>query len=86
MTKLYIRLKAAWYAFWMNEFIIVIDGYHKVAVLGFNSTCDTKDCEHEAEICMSRTIAKFKIENEEHRHVCQECANKIEDNMVEVKL
>ncbi len=84
--KLSTRLKAAWNAFWMNEFSIAIDGYHKVAVLGFNSTCDTKDCEHEAEICMSRTIAKFKIENEDHYHVCEECADKIEGDMVEAKL
>lgn len=85
MIKLSTRLKAAWGAFWMNEFSIAIKGYHSVAVLGFDSTCDNKDCEHKADICMSRTIAKFEIETKEHYHVCELCAGKIEGDMVEVK-
>jgi len=84
MIKLSTRIKAAWNAFWMNEFSIPIKGYQKVAVLGFHINCDNKDCKHEAGICMSRTIAQFEIRTEDHYHVCEECADKIKGDMVEV--
>jgi hypothetical protein len=57
---------------------IEIRGYHKVSKLTSLVHCDTCKKETDDGKCMSRTMLVISLEEEDHKHVCDECAKKLE--------
>lgn len=69
----------AWYVFTLKEFKIIIDPNREVAKIR-SERCDNESrtgCRNPATVCMSRTIAVFSIDRDDHAHVCDECAEKL---------
>ena len=81
------RLKMAFDVFRLKEFEVVIEPYKEVdklkSGLKCGLTCDNHfdwktGCKNNAAICMSRGIATFVIEHEDHAHVCNDCKKVLE--------
>ena len=84
MIALKTRLKMAWFVFKCKPFCLLIEPYHGNGELNFGYVCDNswrhrdiEPCENRAVICLTRTEAEFRLNKDDHEHLCQECANKI---------
>lgn len=71
------RLRMAWLVFWLKPFEVATEPYHVGGALNPGVECDNKTCHNEARVCMTRTVAKFRLEHKDHEHLCEECAAKI---------
>ncbi|MBA7667454.1 hypothetical protein ES703_75543 [subsurface metagenome] len=87
MISLSKRMRMAFLAFRCKPFEIFVEPYHKVDELKSTNPCDNKDralsprwgCQGQGEVCMSRTIAEFKVKRDyDHEHICGDCAAAIE--------
>lgn len=90
--RLIIRLKMAWKSFWLKPFEIPIEPYHKVSFVAGGVKCDCHSCgavdgkiiskfhksfcDKNAIVCITRTLAIMRFEENEHRHLSDECADK----------
>jgi hypothetical protein len=75
-VKLTDRIRMAWFAFNCKPFEIYIEPYHFTHPIIPGYKCDIRfgtpeACPNPAEICESRTLARFNIQDDyDHQHVC----------------
>ena len=84
MIALKDRIRMALNAFCCRPFEMVVEPYHDNGELSPGVKCDSnwrgdrEECGNNAVICLSRTVAVFKLERDDHEHLCGDCADKIE--------
>jgi len=85
MISLRDRLKMAWRVFQCQPFEIPVEPYHISNKLKPGTECDSNwrepgeriPCGNKGAVCLTRTVAKFQLEHDDHEHLCFACAEKI---------
>ncbi len=82
MISLKDRIKMAWQVLRCKPFWMTVEPYHPNGELKEGFDCDNREsqginCLNKAVVCMTRTIAEFKLSEDDHMHLCDYCAGKL---------